>query len=133
MTKINVTQPFSLRLGSGKGLHEYGVGVHEISDEEFGHWFFKACLESGRATILSEPEPKPDPVAGKGGGEAVAPTKDELLALKADELKALCEACGIAIPVGNPAKAALADLLLAGHEGVTLLKGPYGIYTQKAE
>ncbi|SBV95544.1 hypothetical protein KL86DPRO_10886 [uncultured delta proteobacterium] len=124
--KITVIHPFSLRLASDKPVREFPAGVHDITEEEHGHWFLKACLKEGRALPLADE-------AGDEGGELVAPTKAQLMELKATELKTLLEQAGGTVPPGNPSKDVLSDLLLAGQEGVTLVKGPDGIYVRLAE
>jgi len=126
MKKIKVIHPFSLRPGSGQPVRVFTAGIHEISDEELGHWFVKDCLKEGRAALLAYE------AAGGGNGELVAPTKDELMKLTRDKLVELAAACGITV-IDTANKSAICDLLLAGHEGVTIVNGPNGIYVKKAE
>ena len=129
MYKILVILPFSLRMDSDTPVREFAAGKHTLSEEEYGHWFVQGCIAEGRAELLGE-------TADAEGAEDTtldSPTREELLALTAVQLRELCEAAGITVPGGNPAKAALADLLLAGAEGVTLVKGPDGVFVQKQE
>lgn len=128
MTKqIKVDQPFALRLDSESEIREFGKGLHKVSDAELAHWFIQGCLKEGRAVLVA--------VTDEGdaeGDELVAPTREELMKLKAIHLADLCKACGIT-PPDEATKAVMVDLLLAGQEGVTLVKGPDGIHVQKAE
>ena len=125
--KIKVIHPFSLRPGSGQPVRDFPVGMHNITEEELAHWFLKDCLKEGRAALLA------DEAEGDGGkDELVAPTRDELMKLTRDKLVELAAACGITV-ADTANKSAICDLLLAGHEGVTIVNGPDGIYVEKAE
>lgn len=124
--KIKVIHPFSLRLASGVPTREFPIGEHVISDEERKHWFMKACLKEGRATVVVDAPAEEDEI------ELVSPTASQLKALNRDKLDELAAACGITVPEGAN-KDDVVALLLAGQEGVTLVKGSDGIYVQKAE
>ena len=126
MKKIKVDQPFSLRFDSESELREFGKGMHEISETELTHWFIQGCLKEGRAVLVIDAEAEPE-----ASGELVSPTREELMKLKSLHLDYLCKACGIT-PQDEATKAVMVDLLLAGQEGVTLVKGPDGIHVQKA-
>lgn len=127
---IKVIHPISLRPGTGRPVREFPAGVHSIDEEEYGHWFIKACLRDGRAVLLAD-EIEDNADADDDACELVAPTRNELARLKNSELEALLRTCG-ANPAANMKKADLVDLLLAGHEGVTLVKGPDGVFVQKS-
>lgn len=127
--RITVIHPFSLRPGSGKPVREFPAGEHSITRDEYDHWFLQACLEDGRAVLLADEDS-----AGNGSddGVLVTPTKEELMGMKVDDLKAVAEQCGIAYPE-RATKSQLADLLLAGREGVVLRINADGIHIEKAE
>jgi hypothetical protein len=60
MPKIQVTQPFVLRVGKTRTV--FTPGIHEIGTEELEHWFLKGCLAEGRAFLLQPEGPcPPDP------------------------------------------------------------------------
>lgn len=59
--KIEVVLPFKVRLAPGKPVREFAVGVHELTDEEAGNWFVKACLKEKRARRLPDDEPVAEP------------------------------------------------------------------------
>ena len=130
MRKITVLSPFSLRLDSAQPAREFPVGIHTLSDEEYEHWFLQGCLKEGRAALMAdEAEDEGD------SGELVAPTKAQLMKLNRDKLVELALVCGVTVPEGA-GKEALSDLLLAAHadmEGITLVKGPDGVYVEKAK
>ena len=129
MHKIKVTRPFSLRLGSGQPLRAFSPGTHDISDEEMAHWFVQACINDGLAELVSAELAQKEAATAPDG--LVSPTREELLSLKADVLKALCSTADITVPSGNPAKAVLADLLLAEQAHFALVKDQDGIFVQK--
>lgn len=130
MPTIHIIHPFSLRPATGAEERVFAAGQHTVTSEELGHWFMQGCLKEGRAVLVAEPEPDDD--AGDNTGELVSPTRPQLNALNRDTLDELALACGLNVPEGAN-KAAVIDLLLAGQEGVTLVKGPAGIYVQKNE
>ena len=129
MPVIVVNKPFALRINSQAERRDFGVGRHTVSEKELAHWFMQACLapEDGRAEMVSGVEED-----GCADGALAAPTRSQLNALNREKLDDLAAACGLEVPEGTN-KAAIVDLLLAGCEGVTLVKGPDGIYVQKAE
>lgn len=140
-TIIKVRQPFALKLGGEHKRREFPVGVHSVSPEELEHWFMKAVIAEGRADVVLGTASAAAEEAGAGGGNEnegesalvslTSPTRDDLLKLKAEQLKDLCAACGLEVAEGGT-KAVLADMLLAGQDGVTLVKGADGILVQVA-
>lgn len=140
-TIIKVQKPFALKLGGEHKRREFPVGVHSVSQDEMEHWFMKAVIAEGRADVVFDTASAPAEKAGAGGGKEdegdsapvslTSPTRDDLLKLKAEQLKELCTACGLDVPEGST-KAALADMLLAGQDGVTLVKGADGVLVQVA-
>jgi hypothetical protein len=129
MPVIEVKKPFGLRISSKAERRDFGVGRHTVSEEELAHWFMQACLspEDGRAELVTDADEE-----GAGSGELAAPAREDLLKLKNSELEELLVACGVT-PVPNTKKADLADMILAGHEGVTIVMGPDGIYVQTGD
>ncbi|KAF5028365.1 hypothetical protein DSECCO2_659800 [anaerobic digester metagenome] len=137
-TIIKVRKPFALKLGGEYKRREFPVGVHSVSPEELEHWFMKAVIAEGRADVVFDKASAPEDEAGAGDGKEnegasalVSPTRDDLLKLKAEQLKDLCVACGMDVPEGAT-KAVLADMLLAGQDGVALVKGADGVLVQVA-
>lgn len=56
MPLIEVRIPFTLRLcRECKGRH-FHKGQHEVSRQEFEHWFVQGCIAEGRAVIVPMPE-----------------------------------------------------------------------------
>lgn len=155
MPVIEVKKPFGLRISSEAERRDFGVGRQTVSEEELAHWFMKACLskEDGRAELIPDEgidaegsgyhsagerngtaneESRAQGEAQDVPGELAAPTREELLKLKNSELEELLVACGVT-PFPNTKKVYLVDMLLAGHEGVTIVMGPDGVYVQKAD
>jgi len=52
--KIFVTSAFSVRLVTGEEPRVFARGAHELSEEEIDHWFVQACIQEGRARVLSD-------------------------------------------------------------------------------
>ena len=56
MPLIEVHIPFTLRLcREYKGRH-FCQGQHELSRQEFEHWFIQGCIAEGRAVVVPVPE-----------------------------------------------------------------------------
>jgi hypothetical protein len=63
MQKIKVLSPIRLRVRTGAPARDFTPGVHEVSEEEFGHWFMQACIKEGRAVLVTEESALPEKTA----------------------------------------------------------------------
>ena len=100
MHKINVIQPFALRMDGSR--REFSVGEHTLSRAELDHWFTQACIAAGRARLVA------DSTAGA--------QEEELRGLTNAELKEMLRIKGVAVS-GSPNKNALIAMLLAQEAG----------------
>lgn len=63
MPLIEVHIPFTLRLCRERKGRHFCQGQHELSRQEFEHWFVQGCIAEGRAVVVPVPEQAMETVA----------------------------------------------------------------------
>ena len=97
--KIFVTSAFNVRFPFREEMRMFAPGVHELSEEEFGHWFVQGCIQEGRVTILSD-----------GVDEAMR-LKGKLCSMADSDLRKMAMEMGIDVQ-GNLKKDSLIAMIL---------------------
>lgn len=127
--QIEVISPFGLRLGSQAEKREFAKGGHAISREEYAHWYMQAQIKEKNVLILADRAEAEGP--DDGDGDILTHSKESLVAMKQDELKALARSLGLEFK-DSLTKAQVAELILDGAKSVSLVNRADGGYSIRA-